>query len=136
MTVIQFLGYSIKRMNFEQKELMGNSKTRKIKIKQTFHTKSDVQGNKANVSLEYYVDENAPVKLNIEIVGQFMFNPDEDKNHIGFEEYLKTNAVAILFPYLRQTVTALTAMSNTMQPVILPTFNITQLLYGNGEEKE
>lgn len=130
MTVINFVGYSVKEMIFEQKELLNQNNVEKQSIKQNFHTKTDIRGNKANVQLEYHVAPEAPIKLDVIIVGQFVFNSEEDKTNTGFEKYLKTNAVAILFPYLRQVVTTLTATSNIMQPIILPTVNISQLLYG------
>ena len=43
------------------------------------------------------------------------------------EDLLKTNAVAILFPYVRSELTLLTAQPETT-PIVLPTLNINALL--------
>lgn len=136
MTVINFLGYSVDKMVLEQKESVSQKKQQKrIEVKQHFNAKYDVQGNKANVTLSYNVDKNAPFRLEIELIGHFSFNTDEDKSNSGFEYYLQTNAVAIMFPYLRQVLTTLTALTNTLTPVILPTVNIAELLKQSNNNK-
>ena len=41
--------------------------------------------------------------------------------------YFYINAPAILFPYLRAYIASLTTLSGYMNPIILPTFNLTSL---------
>lgn len=135
MTVINFLGYSVNKMVLEQKSSVVQNKQDKIKVKQHFNVRYNVQDNKANVILSYNVDKDSPFKLEIELVGHFSFNIDEDMGNKGFNYYLQTNAVAIMFPYLRQVLTTLTTLTNTMTPVILPTINIAELLKQTKKEK-
>ena len=40
-----------------------------------------------------------------------------------------------MFPYLRQVLTTLTALTNTMTPVILPTINIAELLKSTKQDQ-
>lgn len=127
MTVINFMGYSVRKMLLDQ-EKIDNGDPQRVKTRQKISTKYDVQGNKANIELKFQVESGSPINIEIVLVGHFSFKPEEDKDKKGFEFYLKSNAVAILFPYLRQTLTALTALSNTIQPVILPTVNIAKML--------
>ena len=135
MTVINFLGYSVNKMLLEQKEPVVQNKQTKIEVKQHFNVRYNVQDNKANVILSYNVDKDAPFKLDVELVGHFSFNVDEDAGKRGFNYYLQTNAVAIMFPYLRQVLTTLTALTNTMTPVILPTINIAELLKSTKQDQ-
>ena len=135
MTVMNFLGYSVNKMLLEQKEPVVQNKQTKIEVKQHFNVRYNVQDNKANVILSYNVDKDAPFKLDVELVGHFSFNVDEDAGNRGFNYYLQTNAVAIMFPYLRQVLTTLTALTNTMTPVILPTINIAELLKSTKQDQ-
>lgn len=58
--------------------------------------------------------------LNVEAVGVFSVS------EIAAEQ-LKTNAIAIMFPYLRSQISLLTTQPN-MTPVVLPAMNINNLL--------
>jgi|SRR5690554_310736 len=60
--------------------------------------------------------------IEVEIEGQYSFN-DEDNN---LKDFLFLNAPAILFPYIRSYITALSALSGAA-PITLPTMNLSGL---------
>lgn len=52
---------------------------------------------------------------------------EEERHRINKENLLKTNAVAILMPYLRSEATLLTSQPET-EPVVLPVFNVNAIV--------
>ena len=68
-------------------------------------------------------ETNEPV-VNVRCVAQFSFRDlDDDKN---IPVYFYTNAIAILFPYVRAMVSTLTLQANAT-PMVLPTLNLSDL---------
>ena len=67
---------------------------------------------------------NYPFELSFFLVGEFDTDETDEKK---IEEFLKYNGTAILFPYVRSTISSLTTL--TGQPhLLLPTYNIRNLL--------
>ena len=66
--------------------------------------------------------ENKAMRINVKAEGYFEFENDitESEKDIFF----KTNAPAILFPYVRAYISALSGLSG-IAPVILPTLNLS-----------
>ncbi|GEN82999.1 hypothetical protein SLU01_13110 [Sporosarcina luteola] len=72
---------------------------------------------------------NAPFIVQAEICGQFTYKKSSDEDiDMTFEDYLSTNAIAILFPYLRSIISDITAKSNEFPTLLLPVLNIARLL--------
>jgi preprotein translocase subunit SecB len=67
-------------------------------------------------------------KLLIEstIVGKFAFVGVKDVDSIP--DFFYTNALAILFPYLRSFISTLTLQANSSNAVILPLYNLLNLV--------
>lgn len=62
--------------------------------------------------------------ISITVAGYFeVFGEDDEETILGF---YKTNALAILYPYLRSIVSEITS-KGTQSPLILPTLNIVAL---------
>lgn len=62
--------------------------------------------------------------VSVRCVARFTFRDlDEEKN---IPDYFYTNAIAILFPYVRAFVSTLTLQANIM-PLVLPTLNLSDL---------
>lgn len=62
--------------------------------------------------------------VSVRCVARFTFRDlDEQKN---IPDYFYTNAIAILFPYVRAFVSTLTLQANIM-PLVLPTLNLSDL---------
>lgn len=66
-------------------------------------------------------DTSLPFYINVEIEGDFALSENDQADIL-----MKQNAVAILFPYLRSTLTMLTTVAN-INPIILPTINLAKM---------
>lgn len=92
-------------------------------------SEKDFQEN-LKVNVFYSEDENidsAPYKLTVEIAGRFICKE-------GWQPKWETNAIAIIFPYLRSVVSMITCSSGR-EPIILPTINVARL-FENANNKE
>lgn len=131
MTVLNFKNYKVVAMkyqlndNFFNKEQDRRSFNYSPNLKINFTTEEE---NKALVRIGFDSENELPFDINVIIEGEFEYNSEDDETKIGFEELLKKNATAILFPYLRAIVTQLTSMGNVYPPLILPTINVSALL--------
>ena len=78
-----------------------------------------------------FSDKGLPFFLDVVVTGEFSVN-HEGVNRAEIDEkalsdVLKSNTVAILFPYVRSIVSSLTLMANE-EAVILPPINTFELL--------
>ena len=69
-------------------------------------------------------EERVPFKLTVEMVGLFTILEPTAPN---LREVVATDSLAILFPYLRSVVTAVTSAAN-VSPLVLPTMNMAKPL--------
>lgn len=78
-------------------------------------------------------EEPFPFSCEVVISGFFHIKEDCDNREVLIQE----NAFAILFPYLRSTLSSLTLIANK-EPLILPTLNIVKLLelLSSGESED
>ncbi|VMY41725.1 preprotein translocase subunit SecB [Streptococcus pneumoniae] len=74
--------------------------------------------------------EEVPFSFDVSIVGYFEFDVEESDG-IQFKDFLKTNAIAILFPYLRTIVSDLTGKSNRFPNYNMPVRNIANEIAEN-----
>lgn len=61
------------------------------------------------------------ISIEVDVVGTFLFMEDIRIPDI----FSKVSAPAILFPYIRSYVTAMTSLAG-IRPIVLPTFNMTR----------
>lgn len=126
---VKFHGYRVKEAIFrgidvnipENEEFEINPRfTRKINCNNEIWTlELGVQiDSENNLNLEHAL----PFSAQVTIEGAFEIEgySEEDK-----EKVMKINAVAIMFPYLRSTLSMLMALMN-MNPVVLPTINLVK----------
>lgn len=66
-------------------------------------------------------DDKLPFIIEVILEGEFTL-----KGEYNADKIMKTSAVAILFPYLRVTLSMLTNIAN-INPLILPTVNLVQM---------
>ncbi|MDK7902793.1 protein-export chaperone SecB [Staphylococcus epidermidis] len=78
--------------------------------------------------------DNPVYQVSVTIIGVFEFNQKE-ADEIKFDELLSSNAIAILYPYLRSLVSELTNKSNNYPNFNLPVMNIVQMLKDNDKIK-
>ena len=132
---IEFLGYNVKKAIFiNQKEGLrdGAEYTLTPKFSRAIQQRSDNEyALSLGLLIEANEEENAlPFTIEIIIEGTFRITDVEDK-----EKSLKVNAVAILFPYIRATLSTFTALMN-INPILLPTINLVAMFEENEKECE
>ncbi|MPM22856.1 Protein-export protein SecB [bioreactor metagenome] len=66
-------------------------------------------------------EEKLPFVIEVKIEGEFLLQGIENADAI-----MKVNATAIMFPYIRSTVSLITALMN-IDPIVLPTINLAQM---------
>lgn len=125
-SALQFRGY---RVNKAQFDLTGELNDYKGKVelapvfRRAIHTLSE---NRHLLLLGVQIgdidgDTSLPFYINVEIEGDFALSENDQADIL-----MKQNAVAILFPYLRSTLTMLTTVAN-INPIILPTINLAKM---------
>lgn len=77
--------------------------------------------------------ENPVYQVSVTIIGIFEYNQEDDG--IGFNDLLSSNAIAILYPYLRSIISELTNKSNTYPNFNLPVMNVVQMLKSENKIK-
>ena len=70
-------------------------------------------------------DKEAFVRLETKFVGQF--SVIESEQNMEIEHFLKHNAPALIFPYIREHISSVTSRAG-ISPVILPPMNIVAIL--------
>lgn len=134
MASISFNDYFIDELDYKKNRNFDNEKSEKFDISNNFSATIGVQKNIGIVSLYTNLGDlnntSSPFQLNIIIRGLFDFQIDEEDklDEQLFRNLLSSNAIAILYPYLRSLVTDITSKSNEFPPYILPVTNFAQML--------
>jgi len=133
---IQLIGYKIDEINFQSNnDYIGSDQPLGLEV--DFNAAINVisEENLAGVSLECtvnkeYLSNNEPFYLKIVILGSFSYKTDLGEKEL--EKLLTTNALAIIFPYLRAAISTITVNCGGIPPVVLPTFNIAEFIKKKG----
>ena len=72
------------------------------------------------------------IVLTLETVGLFRVEKVDKET---YDQLIKSNTVAIMFPYIRSQVSLLTTQPG-IQPIMIPTMNINALIEENQSEEE
>jgi len=126
-SIFQFKKYLVENIDFKIKNISNHQR-----IKFDFDINKEVEYNNNSMNLLVFVDIfkneiNAPFELSLAIRGIFEFSEKiEDK------EIFEKNAMAILFPYIRNIITNITSMSG-FPPLIIPTLNINKFYENKGD---
>lgn len=133
MAVIEFKGYTVNKMIFEKNEHYVELDKGGLENSINFEVNMDESGKKAVITMGLVVgstnDEGHPFFVDVELDGMFKYNLDQDETNVGFNEFLLNNGAAILYPYLRSTVSSLTNLSE-FPAYVLPTINIASVISG------
>lgn len=104
-----------------------------VKIDVKFEAKNTVDGNKATTEvitkLLLKSEKEDVVKLECTFVANFSII--EGNENMDIYEYVENNAVALMFPYIREYISTITGKAG-MHPILLPPMNIIAAL--NKEE--
>ena len=130
--VIEFRNYKITKINYRSADNISEldpfkENDRKISLSVGLTEEKD---NARLIVATTIIDEENLRVAEIEVTGYFDINPEVSEEDI--EGYLVQNGTAILFPYMRATVSFITSLDNE-KAVILPTINTTNFNDG-GEE--
>lgn len=119
----QFEGYRIDKSTFKRSPgEIGKS----ISIQFNPRAKFDSQSNLYELTLGLLIkDVSEVLEIEIETVGNFKLEKDCDD--FEMKNYFSINAPAILFPYIRAYIATLTTLSGYLNPITLPTMNLTAL---------
>ncbi|MBR0501933.1 MAG: protein-export chaperone SecB [Paludibacteraceae bacterium] len=118
----RFKGYKIVESHISTNPEEEASQNLNVEFEQTIGVNEEGH----NMRLEMIAninDENKMLVIKVKALGFFEF--DSDLNPEEKEIFFRTNAPAILFPYLRAYITTLSSLSG-VKPVILPTLNMSQ----------
>jgi preprotein translocase subunit SecB len=126
-----FKELQILSMHFELKTDKIYKNTKNILISSTLNLRHDIIKDDKHLRVFMKLDicgEDLPFSLNIEVGGLFVFSV---KLKIGqpLEKIANINCAAIMFPYLRETVSDITRRAN-LPPLYLPPMNFVEL-YNN-----
>lgn len=124
-SVMQFKGYKVNKIYFEENL---NCLAHEFDVRPYFFKKMNIiDDNNFEITLGCKIqpseDNPFPFSAEVVITGVFQIDSMNENNKILMSE----NSVAILFPYLRSTLSMLTMNAN-INPLILPTINIVELL--------
>lgn len=125
-STVQFENYNVTKMHYS---VCFDRKTEKgdIFLDPVFNVETKKFGDKTyllsvNVKVGMTEDSRLPFVAEVELVGRFNVENVEDP-----EKTIRKNGLAILYPYVRATLSALTLTANRA-PVVLPTINIVKML--------
>ena len=127
-SVLRFDKYIVKSISFQANEKC-YCMDDQVELDFDFDIRSSIEENKLIIELSSIIFPNAvtqnyPFEMEVVLKGFFSIDSEDSNVDISF---FKTNAVAILFPYLRAIVSSYTANAN-IAPVILPAMNINEYI--------
>lgn len=133
MAGINFLNYIVDSMYYKTNPNF-DLKSKEIIINEEIYADINIieEDETAMITLQAKLEESeeVPFSFDVSIVGYFEFDVEESDG-IQFKDFLKTNAIAILFPYLRTIVSDLTGKSNRFPNYNMPVRNIANEIVEN-----
>lgn len=125
-SILKFNGYVVEKLNFQLNKKFVHEK--EIAISPAFNREIEkLDANKYLVRVKVIIgdleSEEQPFYIEVILSGKFEVESEKRNNNLSL---IKSNATAILFPYLRNAVSMLTALSN-IPTLTLPVFNIVAL---------
>ncbi|MDW4255971.1 pretranslocase subunit SecB family protein [Staphylococcus saprophyticus] len=133
MAGINFLNYIVDSMYYKTNPNF-DLKSKEIIINEEIYADINIieEDETAMITLQAKLEESeeVPFSFDVSIVGYFEFDVEESDG-IQFKDFLKTNAIAILFPYLRTIVSDLTGKSNRFPNYNMPVRNIANEIAEN-----
>lgn len=129
--------YYVPKLVCEQKPASQSLTDKKVKLSQNINSNMRIKDDLVKLTLNYVTNENKYIDVRVTITGMFTLKFEDgetlnsdDKDKINA---IKSTALYVLFPYLRQTITSLTQLNGDLNPVIIPMYNISKLLEDTDE---
>ena len=136
----RFDRYFVDHIEFKlNRELLNNGEIINVDLDTVFEVgfSLDPDEKQALISLdckifdEFYVN-NFPFYIHVRLVGEFSIEGDASSN--DFVKFCEVNGTAALFPYLRSTVSTITALAG-VPSLNLPLINIYKLIESQKQEE-
>lgn len=131
MAGIKFINYVVDTMMYKTNQSFNKEKLQNVEIKEkvkaTIALKNDDSMSTVILTSTLSESPENPFSFEVTIVGYFEYN-EKEAEEIEFKDFLKTNAIAILYPYLRCIVSELTGKSNVFPNYNMPVINISREL--------
>lgn len=132
MAVLEFKTYHVEELYYQR---IGSSSVQsnksRIRLTPAFKYTFTVNETEIAVRLSVVCDPEStpelPFELRVTLTGSFVYHATENDLLLELDQYLRQNALAILYPYARNLVSMLTLNSNEFPALVLPTVNITKL---------
>jgi len=143
MATIKFQDYIIEEsLYYSNPEFRQPSSEGELVVEDSFNAEVGINGDgmgyvRIKTSLGNFDDiekiENIPFSLIVSIRGIFEYILDEDESDEQVKVLLGSNALAILYPYLRSYITFITSQSNQYPAYILPVVNFVEMIKTEGK---
>ena len=120
--VLRFNGYYVKKISFNTDSSVFNDNLQ-VPLAPAFSrsvTKVDDEHYDLELGIKLKQD-NLPFDAEITVVGSFELSGIKDA-----ESMMKANATAILYPYIRSTLSMVTSLAG-ISPVVIPTINLVRI---------
>ncbi|MDD4347098.1 MAG: protein-export chaperone SecB [Desulfitobacteriaceae bacterium] len=136
---IQFIRYKIDQIDFKSNSNYIDS-DQPLGLDVDFDASISVISNenaaivslKCTINKEYLSsDKPKPFYLKVVLLGYFKYEANLGEQEL--ESLLTTNALAIIFPFLRAAISTITVNCGGIPPVIIPTFNIAEFIKNKGD---
>ena len=121
---LKFINYIVNSVNYKVNMNANKEGTYKFNFDINNTTKISKEKDKMTITLSANVFkgvDDAPFYIDVEITGYFEIEGKEDISKF------ESNAIAIMYPYLRAIISTYTASAN-VAPVILPAINVIAML--------
>jgi preprotein translocase subunit SecB len=127
---MEFLGYTVKKAVFIKQKQDDENGGEYALNPQFSREIQQLSGSEYALTLGVKIEstdegKTLPFLTEVSIEGKFEIMGIDDK-----EKAMKINAVAIMFPYLRSTLSIFTTLMN-INPVVLPTINLVAMFDNN-----
>lgn len=127
--IIQFIGYYVQKLFIEKKENWNNDGDSVQLIPNLVQKIEKIDEKNYDLTLQIVIcQENMPFDMDVAIKGSFIIENTDNP-----DVAMRINASAILYPYLRSTVTMATTLAG-LPPMILPTINVASV-FAEKDEK-
>lgn len=130
MAGIKFNDYVVSKLSYEENNNF-NVETTELNAITSFEAKILMSDTEAHVTIINQTGdlelESSPFQVMIELTGFFEY-VEAEKEGIEFEQYLRNNAIAILFPYVRALLSDIITKANNFPTLILPVTNIVNMM--------
>lgn len=122
---ISFDGIMLVKENFWRDYDVPEDTKPDFKINMGWNVKDNIYFVELSTILRLLHDGKETLKLENTFVG--IFSIVNDKENMEIEAYVKNNAPALMFPYIREHISTITQKSG-IRPILLPPINILALI--------